>query len=127
MRQLQALVLCATVFCVTSCSNEGVIGDLIAKYPIEVESCICRYLAFEADSYSGVKFPEMVEYCNTTTRSGHPSLPEDIRSEPSMSSLRCPEYVEDWQGVVAEAEAQQASNRRNFDELMKAEEATEEP
>lgn len=102
-----------------ACSESDAIGDLKSKYPIEIESCVCRYLAFEADSYSGMPYDEMLLQCNETTRNGHPSLPSNIVSNPSLDSLRCPESVEDWQETVAEELAQQASNRRNFEELTK--------
>lgn len=100
-----------------SCGESNAIGDLESKYPIEIESCVCRFLAFEADSYSGLPYDEMLSQCNTTTRNGHPSLPPDIESNPSLDTLRCPESVEDWQETVAEERAQQASNRQNYKEL----------
>ena len=102
-----------------SCSENDTIGDLESKYPIEIESCVCRFLAFEADSYSGIQYDEMLSQCNQTTRNGHPSLPHDIESNPTLESLRCGEAVEDWQETVAEERAQQASNRRNYEELIK--------
>lgn len=102
-----------------SCGESNAIGDLESKYPSEIESCVCRFLAFEADSYSGIQYDEMLSQCNTTTRNGHPSLPPDIVSTPSMETLRCSEAVEDWQETVAEELAQQASNRRNYEEITK--------
>ena len=36
-----------------------------------------------------------------------------------MESLRCTEAVDDWQETVAEELAQQASNRRNYEEITK--------
>lgn len=104
-----------------SCGDRNSIGDLESKYPIEIESCVCRHLAFEADSYSGIRYDEMVIQCNKTTRSGHPSLPPDIVSEPTLDSLRCTESVADWHETVAEERAQQASNRRNYEEFNKTE------
>ena len=112
--------MCLSLWLV-SCGESNVIGDLEAKYPIEIESCVCRFLAFEADSYSGLPYDEMLSQCNKTTRNGHPSLPPDIVSKPLLDSLRCPESVEDWQETVAEERAQQASNRRNYKELTQTE------
>ena len=109
------LVLVAT----TACDESNTIGDLEEKYPIEIESCVCRYLAFEADSYSRLPYDEMVRNCNNTIRSGHPSLPPDITSTPTENSLRCTEAVEDWREKIAEERAQQASNRRNYVELSR--------
>ncbi|MYD42765.1 MAG: hypothetical protein F4W90_02610 [Gammaproteobacteria bacterium] len=94
-------------------------SGLESKYAIEVEGCICRYLAFEADGYTRVTYKEMLDHCNVTIRNGHPSLPANIVSEPNVTTLRCTEDVEDWNAVVAEALAQQASNRRNFQDFAK--------
>ena len=104
-----------------SCSNGDAIGDLESKYPIEIESCVCRHLAFESDSYSGIQYDEILSQCNKTTRDGHPSLPRNIVSSPSLASLRCTEAVDDWQETVADERAQQASNRRNYEELTTTE------
>ncbi len=101
----------------TLISVYGFVGNLESKYPIEVESCVCRFLAFEADSYSRVGYDEMLERCNEMTRAGHPSLRRDISSEPALESLRCTENVEDWRETVVEDLAQQASNRRNYQEI----------
>lgn len=103
-----------------SCGESDTIGDLESKYPIEIESCVCRFLAFEADSYSGIQYDEMLSQCNTSTRNGHPSLPPDIENRPTIESLRCAEAVEDWQETVTEERAQQASNRRNYEEITQA-------
>ena len=104
-----------------SCGNSDAIGDLESKYPIEIESCVCRYLAFESDSYSGLQYDEMLSQCNKATRDGHPSLPRDVTSRPSLDSLRCTEAVEDWVETIADERAQQASNRRNYEELKTTE------
>lgn len=108
-----------------SCGESDAIGDLESKYPIEIESCVCRFLAFEADSYSGIQYDEMLSQCNTTTRNGHPSLPPDIVSNPTLDSLRCTEAVDDWHETVAEERAQQASNRRNYEEITQTKEETQ--
>ncbi|MCY3858207.1 MAG: hypothetical protein OXG25_04795 [Gammaproteobacteria bacterium] len=119
------LVLCAKLslcVCVSSCGNSDAIGDLTAKYPIEIESCVCRFLAFESDSYSGIPYNDMLSQCNKFTRDGHPSLPPDIVSNPTIDSLRCTEAVDDWHETVSEERAQQASNRRNYEELSRTSE-----
>lgn len=100
--------------CLSGCSEDAIVAELEAKFPIEVEGCVCRFLAFEADGYTGVKYAEMLEHCNVTIRNGHPSLSPTITSEPEIASLRCTEDVEDWTEEVEEALAQQASNRRNY-------------
>ena len=102
----------------TACDNGALVGNLEKRFPIEVESCLCRYLAFEADSYSHVSYEDMLNHCNTLTRQGHPSLPDDIISEPGLDALRCPDDVEDWREVLEEERAQEASNRQNYKEIM---------
>ena len=111
---------CLTLF-LSACGNDDAIGDLESKYPIEIESCVCRYLAFESDSYSGIQYDEMLTQCNETTRSGHPSLPADTVSNPPLDSLRCAEAVEDWKETISDERAQQASNRRIYEELTTTE------
>ena len=62
-----------------------------------VESCICRTLAFEADSFSGLAYPAMIERCNETVHNANPArYPPTARSEPSVDELRCPDDVADW-------------------------------
>ncbi len=64
----------------------------------------------------------MLSQCNKSTRDGHPSLPPDIVSNPIIDSLRCTEAVDDWHETVSEERAQQASNRRNYQELSRTNE-----
>ena len=62
-----------------------------------VESCLCRTLAFEADSFSGISYPAMIERCNTTVHSANPArYPPTAKSEPRVDALRCPDDVADW-------------------------------
>ena len=62
-----------------------------------VESCICRTLAFEADSFSGMSYPVMIERCNETVHSANPArYPPTTTSAPQVEALRCPEDVDDW-------------------------------
>lgn len=63
----------------------------------------------------------MLSQCNKITRNGHPSLSRDIASNPSLDSLRCTEAVEDWRETIADERAQQASNRRSYEELTTTE------
>ena len=124
-RIYSVIATCCVAILLTSCHDGNAIGDLEARYPIEVESCVCRFLAFEADSYSGIQYDEMLAECNVTTRSGHPTLPPDIVSNPTQDSLRCTEAVEDWHETLAEERAQQASNRQNFKELTQTNDETD--
>lgn len=124
---MRLVIWIAFAFFVSSCGKESAIKNLAEKYPIEIESCVCRQLAFEADSYSRINYDEMVQQCNSTIRGGHPSLPSDIKSEPTIESLRCSEVAKDWREVVEEDLAQQASNRKNYQELMRPQEFKEKP
>ena len=125
--RLRLALLGTFVLLITACSKESAIKNLEAKFPIEIESCVCRQLAFEADSYSRIEYDEMVQQCNATIRGGHPSLPTDIKSEPTIESLRCSEVAKDWQEVVEEDLAQQASNRKNYQELMRPQQNQTDP
>ncbi len=62
-----------------------------------VESCICRTLAFEADSFSGISYADMIERCNDTVHDANPArYSPTATSAPNVSTLRCPDDVADW-------------------------------
>ena len=62
-----------------------------------VESCLCRTLAFEAESFSGISYAVMTERCNETVHSANPTrYPPTATSAPSVDTLRCPDDVADW-------------------------------
>ena len=62
-----------------------------------VESCLCRTLAFEAESFSGIPYSEMTERCNETVHTANPArYPPGTSSAPGVDTLRCPEDLADW-------------------------------
>ena len=62
-----------------------------------VESCLCRTLAFEADSFSGISYAVMVKRCNETVHRANPArYSADATSAPTIDALRCPDDVADW-------------------------------
>ncbi len=62
-----------------------------------VESCLCRTLAFEAESFSGISYAVMTERCNETVHSANPArYPPGATSAPRVDALRCPDDIADW-------------------------------
>ena len=62
-----------------------------------IESCLCRTLAFEADSFTGISYGAMTERCNETVRRANPArYSPDATSAPRVETLRCPDDVADW-------------------------------
>ena len=62
-----------------------------------VESCLCRTLAFEAESFTGISYAAMTERCNETVHGANPArYPPAATSAPSVHSLRCPDDIADW-------------------------------
>ena len=67
------------------------------SYAKNVESCLCRFLEFETDSYSGLSYEDMQERCNRTVHDANPKrYPASSSSTPEIDALRCPTSVEDW-------------------------------
>ncbi len=68
-----------------------------------VESCLCRTLAFEAESFSGISYGVMTERCNKTVHSANPTrYPSVATSAPRVEALRCPDDVADWREAAQE-------------------------
>ena len=68
-----------------------------------VESCLCRTLAFEAESFSGISYTVMTERCNETVHGANPArYPSTATSAPGVESLRCPDDVADWREAAQE-------------------------
>ena len=62
-----------------------------------VESCLCRTLAFEAESFSGISYAVMIERCNETVHRANPArYPPAATAVPHVDALRCPEDLADW-------------------------------
>lgn len=62
-----------------------------------VESCLCRTLAFEAESFTGISYSAMTERCNETVHGANPArYPPAATSAPSVDTLRCPDDIADW-------------------------------
>lgn len=101
-----------------ACSPKESTEQAETSFARNVESCICRYLDVEEDNYSGLTYDFFIEDCNEIVHESNPDrYPETLRSDPEISELRCPEYVQPWLDEVAESENLQDNNRRLFDEL----------
>jgi len=88
-----ATALCAAVACSPLESEEA--RDV--SYAKNVESCMCRSLEFETDSYSGRSYEGMLERCNATVHAANPArYPEDAHAAPGIDDLRCPTSVREW-------------------------------
>ena len=92
-RAATAVALAAAVAC-SPLESEEARGVSYAK---NVESCLCRSLEFQTDSYSGLTFAGMLERCNETVHAANPRrYPEDARAAPEIGALRCPTSVREW-------------------------------
>ena len=110
------------LFGLAACSAEESTDQAQTTYARNVESCTCRILAYEADSYSGITYDDMVKQCNTTVREANPTRYEDAKKlHFKMDEIRCPEDVEDWQETVAEARIHQAASRKRYQEFTDSE------
>ena len=86
-----------TLVCVAGCTFEESEAQRASTYPKNVESCVCRSLDFEADSYSGITYENMVVQCNVTVhRANQQRYDASAYEEPGIESLRCPDSVEEW-------------------------------
>ena len=92
-RAASAVALAAAVAC-SPLESEEARGVSYAK---NVESCLCRSLEFQTDSYSGLTFAGMLERCNETVHAANPRrYPEDAHAAPEIGALRCPTSVREW-------------------------------
>ena len=92
-RAAAAVALCAAAAC-SPLESEEARG---ASYAKNVESCLCRSLEFETDSYSGRTFAGMLERCNETVHAANPRrYPADAHAAPDIGALRCPTSVREW-------------------------------
>ncbi len=88
-----ATALCAAAACSPLESDEA----RAVSYTKNVESCMCRSLEFETDSYSGLTYEGMLERCNDTVHAANPRrYPEDAHVAPGINGLRCPTSVREW-------------------------------
>ena len=77
-----------------ACSNDDGGQESFDK---NVESCLCRTLAFEAESFFGISYSEMIERCNATVHNANPArYPTAATSAPRIDALRCPDDLADW-------------------------------
>ena len=92
-RAALATALCATVACSPLESEEA----REVSYTKNVESCMCRSLEFETDSYSGLSYEGMLERCNETVHAANPRrYPAGAHAAPGIDELRCPTAVREW-------------------------------
>ena len=102
----------------SACQSNDSIDNRRIEFGRHVESCICRQLDWQADSYSRLPFEEMAEICNETVHSSNPErFSDQFDARPALSELRCPEDVEAWLEVVEENRVLEESNRKLFNEV----------
>ena len=104
MRVLNLRRLCLTTFAALlgGCSYEESEQAQLVSYAKNVESCMCRSLEFEADSYSGLSYAQMLDRCNRTVHDANRQrYPASAGAAPQINSLRCPDAVELWREVGA--------------------------
>ena len=115
------IALCALTIVssfLVGCDAEETDAQAQISYDRNVESCVCRMLAFEADSYSGLDYNDMIEECNKTVRSANPKrYPSEFHVEMEQTELRCPEDLEDWQEALEETRTHQKVSRDRFQEF----------
>ena len=86
-----------------------------------VESCVCRFLDYESESYSGVDYPDMVAECNAIVQQANKGRHRDqSNSNPSLESLRCTDDIDDWRETIEEVKAQQEANREGLQDFLDA-------
>ena len=89
------------VLVLVACSPMETEEDRRVSYAKNVESCLCRSLEFETDSYSGLTYDRMVERCNETVHAANPRrYPATARAAPGIDTLRCPTSVAEWREAV---------------------------
>lgn len=90
--RLAPAVLCLLIPGACSMDDDGQ-----ESFDKNVESCLCRTLAFEAESFTGTSYAVMTERCNETVHGANPArYPPAATSAPSVDTLRCPEDLADW-------------------------------
>lgn len=100
------------------CSDETEAERSKEDFDRNVESCVCRHLEWETDSYSRLPYEDMVQICNETVLSSNPNrYPKELNSRPKLVDLRCQEDVEPWLEAVEENRVLEESNRRLFEEV----------
>ena len=78
-------------------------------------------LAFEADSYSGIEYADMIRECNRTVQTANPTrYSTDFYTEIEPNALRCPEDLEDWQEAIEEAKTHQQASRDRYEEFTES-------
>ena len=80
-----------------ACTFEESDFDANVSYQTNVESCLCRFMDFEADSHSGLLYAHMQKRCNETVHDANPTRYETtLYSEPDIETLRCQDEVDAW-------------------------------
>ena len=103
------------------CSNDDKGEAAREVFERHVESCVCRFLDYESESYSGVGYAEMVAECNTIVQQANKGRHRDqSNSNPSLESLRCTDDIDDWRETIEEVEAQQEANREGLRDFLDA-------
>jgi len=80
-------------------------------------------LAWEADSYSGVIYEEMISTCNETVQNANPTrYPSDFKFRMELDDLRCQDDVEDWHEELELTLIHQKASRERFEEFSEPKE-----
>ena len=120
--RLTSPLICLS-FAVLGCSFEGESEEqTLVTYARNVESCVCRGLAFDADNIPFRDVAEINETCNEFVRQSNAMRYEGV--EPisySLDQLRCPEDVEEWQEALAEHRTLEASSRDSYQQFLSSE------
>ena len=100
-------VVCILIaaFMTTGCFRQESFEEAKRSYAVNVESCVCRFLFWEEDNYSGLDYEAILDECNRVVHAGNPSrYDESLKSRPELDSLRCETEVKDWKAMMAEEE-----------------------
>ena len=101
------------------CSNDDKGEAAREVFERHVESCVCRFLDYESESYSGVDYADMVAECNTIVQQANKGRHRDqSNSNPLLESLRCTDDIDDWRETIAAVEAQQKANREGLRDFL---------
>ena len=94
---MRSAIIAAALGAAVACSPLESEEARSLSYEKNVESCLCRSLEFETDSYSGRTYAGMQERCNDTVHAADPRrYPQDARAAPGIDALRCPVSVREW-------------------------------
>ena len=123
LRILSMVILSGPFLCTSACFTHETAENAELTYPRNVESCVCRKLAWEADSYSRKSYRTMIEECNKTIKTSNPDRdPQEFMFDPEIDSLRCSDDVIDWRETIADAKFHEQSNRQLHSRVRRASE-----